>query len=58
MEAQNYIALASTPEALTQQADASLLDWKSYRHQRVLRSTLAAEAASLDKSEDLSLIHI
>ncbi|CAK8999613.1 Copia protein (Gag-int-pol protein) [Cleaved into: Copia VLP protein [Durusdinium trenchii] len=47
-----YIVLASTPEALTQQTDASLLDWKSYRHQRVLRSTLAAEAASLDKSED------
>ena len=40
-----YIVLASTPEALTQQADASLLDWKSYRHQRVLRSTLATKLA-------------
>ena len=47
-----YIVLASTPDALVQQAEASLLDWKSYRRQRVLRSTLAVEAASLDKSED------
>ena len=33
---------------------ASLLEWKSYRHQRVLRSTLAAEAASLDRTSDMA----
>ena len=47
-----YVLTATTEKALTSKADASLLDWKSYRHQKVLRSTLAAEAASLDKSED------
>ena len=47
-----YLVLASTEEALHGEAEASLLDWKSFRHQRVLRSTLAAEAASLDRSED------
>ena len=43
---------ATTAECAKCSAEASLLDWKSYRHQRVLRSTLASEAASLDKSED------
>ena len=34
-------------------APRSLLsEWKSYRCQRVLRSTLAVESASLDKAED------
>eukprot|EP00435_Cladocopium_sp_Y103_P073904 s119_g45.t1 len=32
--------------------ECSVLEWKPYRHQRVLRSTLAAEAASLDRAED------
>ena len=31
---------------------ASLLEWRNYRHQRVFRSTLAAEATSLDRAED------
>ena len=39
-------------KALQEPRPASLLEWKSYRHQRVLRSTLAAEAASLDRSAD------
>ncbi|CAE7222193.1 unnamed protein product [Symbiodinium sp. CCMP2456] len=39
-------------EALTQPRAASLVDWKSYRHQRVLRSTLAAEASALDRAYD------
>ena len=47
-----FLVFATTEDCARQEADASLLDWKSYRHQRVLRSTLAAEAASLDKSED------
>ena len=47
-----FIITATTEKVTTGEAEASLLDWKSYRHQRVLRSTLAAEAASLDKSED------
>lgn len=47
-----FLVVATTEDCARQEADASLLDWKSYRHQRVLRSTLAAEAASLDKSED------
>ena len=36
-----------------QERPASLLEWKSYRHQRILRSTLAAEAASLDRAVDM-----
>ena len=47
-----FIITATTEKVTTGEAEASLPDWKSYRHQRVLRSTLAAEAASLDKSED------
>ena len=47
-----FLITATTEEAARRETDASLLDWKSYRHQRVLRSTLASEAASLDKSED------
>ena len=33
---------------------ASLVDWKSYRQQRALRSTLAAEAAALDRAQDMA----
>ena len=43
---------ATTTSALTTSTTCSVLEWKSYRHQRVLRSTLAAEAASLDRAED------
>ena len=46
------VITATSKGALKAPQVASLLDWKSYRHQRVLRSTLAAEAASLDKAED------
>ena len=46
------VVTATDKEALGQTRAASLLDWKSYRHQRILRSTLAAEAAALDRSYD------
>ena len=46
------LVAASSKKVLQVPQRASLLEWKSYRHQRVLRSTLAAEAASLDKAED------
>lgn len=45
--------LATTREYLNGPQKASLLEGKSYRHQRVLRSTLAAEAASLDRAHDM-----
>ena len=46
------VVVATDRAALQSRRPASLLEWKSYRHQRVLRSTLAAEAAALDKAED------
>ncbi|CAE7400538.1 GIP [Symbiodinium sp. CCMP2456] len=46
------VVVATSKRALESTQPASLLEWRSYRHQRVLRSTLAAEAASLDKAED------
>ena len=46
------MVVATDREAFKSRRPASLLEWRSYRHQRVLRSTLAAEAASLDKAED------
>ena len=46
------VVVATSKQVLQLPQRASLLEWKSYRHQRVLRSTLAAEAASLDKAED------
>ena len=48
-----YVILATDKAVLSEERPASLLEWKSYRHQRVLRSTLAAEAASLDKAQDM-----
>ena len=48
------IITATTSKALEGEDLASLLLWRSFRHQRVLRSTLAAEAASLDRCEDES----
>lgn len=47
-----FVVTAATDAASNGETEASFLDWKSYRRQRVLRSTLAAEAASLDKAED------
>ena len=47
--------LATDKRALHETRAASLLEWKSYRHQRVLRSTLAAEAASLDRAHDVGM---
>ena len=46
------VALFAGKTAMQGEATASLLDWESYRHQRTLRSTLAAEAASLDRAQD------
>ncbi|CAE7944524.1 luxQ, partial [Symbiodinium sp. KB8] len=46
------VVVATDRRALQEPWDASLLEWKSYRHQRVLRSTLAAEASALDRSYD------
>ena len=46
------VVVATSKQALEGPQEASLMEWRSYRHQRVLRSTLAAEAASLDKAED------
>ena len=46
------VVVASSKKALSETCKASLLEWKSYRHQRTLRSTLAAEAASLDRAHD------
>ena len=48
-----YVVLLTDKQALESEQPASLWDWKSYRHQRILRSTLAAEAASLDKAQDM-----
>ncbi|CAE7201569.1 CCC1, partial [Symbiodinium sp. CCMP2592] len=46
------VIVATDRCALREPCEASLLEWKSYRHQRVLRSTLAAEASALDRSHD------
>ena len=46
------VILATEKQCLETSTTASLLEWKSYRHQRTLRSTLAAEAASLDRAFD------
>ena len=47
------VTLATSKRCLEEPCKASLLEWKSYRHQRILRSTLAAEAASLDRAFDV-----
>ena len=44
------VIVATTSEALKNPTPCSVLEWKSDRHQRMLRSTLAA--ASLGRSED------
>ena len=46
------MVVATHKSVLETSCDASLMERKSYRHQRVLRSTLAAEAASLDRAEN------
>eukprot|EP00435_Cladocopium_sp_Y103_P047624 s257_g14.t1 len=48
-----YLTNFSSKKTLDGSSKASLLDWKSYHHQRMLRSTLAAEASSLDRAQDL-----
>jgi len=48
-----YVISMASKRALQQEERASLLEWKSYRHQRALRSTLAAEAAALDRAQDM-----
>ena len=45
-----FVVAATDKRAKQETRPASLLEWKSYRHQRVLRSTLAAEAAALDRA--------
>ena len=47
------VILITNKNVLFESCSASLVEWKSYRHQRVLRSTLAAEAASLDRAHDV-----
>ena len=52
-KSQGGLVVVTTDKSVLEGArPASLLEWKSFRHQRVLRSTLAAEAASLDRAED------
>ncbi|CAE7733615.1 GIP [Symbiodinium sp. CCMP2592] len=46
------LVVATDKQVLSESRPDSILEWKSFRHQRVLRSTLAAEAASLDRSVD------
>ena len=46
------VILITSKRCLFETCPASLVEWKSFRHQRVLRSTLAAEAASLDRAHD------
>lgn len=46
------IVVATTTDALRGHAPSSILDWRSARTQRVVRSTLAAEAIACDKAYD------
>ena len=46
------VVTATDRKVFSETRPASVLEWRSYRHQRVLRSTLAAEACSLDKAQD------
>ena len=49
---EGFVVAATDKRAKQETRPASLLEWKSYRHQRVLRSTLAAEVAALDRAHD------
>ncbi|OLP82986.1 Guanylate kinase [Symbiodinium microadriaticum] len=52
-KSQGGLVVVATDEAVyTEPRPGSILEWKSYRHQRVLRSTLAAEACALDRAQD------
>ena len=52
-KSQGGLLIAATDDsALKGEAPASLLEWKSHRIQRVVRSTLAAEASSADTASD------
>ena len=54
LKSQGGLVVTLTDRKVHEEArPASLLEWKSYRHQRMLRSTLAAEAASLDRAADM-----
>ncbi|CAE7804420.1 GIP [Symbiodinium necroappetens] len=44
--------VSSDDSVYTEPRPGSIFEWKSYRHQRVLRSTLAAEACALDRAQD------
>ena len=46
------LVVATDDSVYTEPRPGSILEWKSYRHQRVLRSTLAAEACALDRAQD------
>ncbi|CAE7296335.1 unnamed protein product [Symbiodinium sp. KB8] len=46
------LVVATDDSVYTEPRSGSILEWKSYRHQRVLRSTLAAEACALDRAQD------
>ncbi|CAE7314402.1 unnamed protein product, partial [Symbiodinium sp. CCMP2592] len=46
------VIVATDKKVLEETRPASMMEWKSFQHQRVLRSTLAAEAASLDHAND------
>ena len=46
------LVLATSRRCLEEQTVASVLEWKSHRLRRVCRSTLAAEACSLDAAVD------
>ena len=53
LKSQGGMVILMTDDKVTEETrNATLIDWRSFRHQRVLRSTLSAEAASLDRAND------
>ncbi|CAE7356139.1 RE2 [Symbiodinium sp. CCMP2592] len=53
---EGLLVCLTTPDALTGNAPAVLLDWKSTRTPRVVRSTLAGEAYAADDSIDRGVL--
>ena len=49
------LILIASMRAFTETVDASVVEWKSHRLRRAVRSTLAAEAASMDAAVDHSV---
>ena len=49
------LILIASMRAFTETVDASIVEWKSHRLRRAVRSTLAAEAASMDAAVDHSV---